>query len=190
MNIACSLVFVLAFCAQAGAQQVPVATGTVIAAPAPKKRAPKRKVVAPAPMQAQNAATTVPTQAQNASPAQQPAPKAAAPAVKKVVQKAPPVEEEEPGAVMIDPRSDEDRSGRFTDNEARGEAETDEAPAPNGMPAAYGPLKGALTDAGRSLLVFENEDGEISFVQVFIGKSAVTWKLISRIPRANAASAE
>ncbi len=189
MKITCSLIFVLAFCAQAGAQQVPIATDAMIAAPAPKKRAPKRKVVAPAPMQAQNAATA-PAQAQNASPAQQPAPKASAPAVQKAVQKAPPAEEEEPGAVMIDPRSDEDRSGRFTDNEARGEAETEEPAAPNGMPAAYGPLKGALNDAGRSLLVFENEDGEISFVQVFIGKSAVTWKLISRIPRANAASAE
>ena len=159
MKIACSLVLILAFCAQADAQQVPVSTGTVTAAPAPKKRTPRKKA-------------------------------APAPAVQKAAQKAPPVEEEEPGAVMIDPRPDEDRSGRFTGGGAGGEADTEEMIAPGGMPASYGPLKGSLSDAGRSLLVFENEEGDISFVQVFIGKSAVTWKLISTVRRGNAATAE
>ena len=171
MKIAYSLVFILAFCAQAGAQQVPVSTGTVTAAPAPKKRAPRKKAaVAPAPAQAQ---------------------KAAAPEAPKTVKKAPPVEEEEPGAVLIDPRSDEDRSGRFTANNAGAEADTEEANAPNGIPASYGQLKGTLNDAGRSLLIFENADGEITFVQVFIGKSAVSWRTISNIRRGGGeASAE
>lgn len=178
MKIACSLVFILAFCAQAGAQQVTASTGAVTASPAPKKRAPRKKA-APAPIQVQTAA-----------PAPGKVQQAAAPAAPKTVKQAPPVEEEEPGAVMIDPRSDEDRSDRFTDSNAGAQADTEEAPAPNGMPVSYGQLKGSLSDAGRSLLVFEGEEGEISFVQVFIGKSAVTWKLISKIPRSNAASAE
>jgi hypothetical protein len=188
MKIACSLVFILAFCAPAGAQQVTASTGAVIAAPAPHKRT-SRKKAAPVPGEAQKAApASGQAQAAAAAPAQ--AQKAAVPAVQKAVQKAPPAEEEEPGAVMIDPRSDEDRSGRFTDNNAGGEAETEEAAAPGGMPVSYGQLKGSLNDAGRSLLVFENEDGEIAFVQVFIGKKAVTWKLISTIRRGGAATAE
>ena len=183
MNIVCSLVLVLAFCAQAGAQQVPVSTGTKIAESAPKKRAPGKKA-APVPVKVQTAAT-VPGQAAAAAPAQ--ARKAAAPAARKPVKKAPPPEEEEPGAVMIDTRSDEDRSGRFTDSGAGGEA--GEPAAPGGMPVSYGQLKGSLNDAGRSLLVFENADGEIAFVQVFVGKNAVTWKLISTIRRGNEADA-
>ena len=51
------------------------------------------------------------------------------------------------------------------------------------MPASYGQLKGTLSDGGRSLLVFESDDGTISFVQIFTGKNAVSWKLVSRIYR-------
>lgn len=188
MKIACSLAFILAVCAQAGAQQVPASTGTVIAAPAPKKRAPKKQA-APAPVQVQ-AAAPAPGQGQPAAAAPVPAKGVAAPAAPKAVKKAPPAEEEEPGAVMIDIRSDEDRSGRLAGSDAREEAGTTAADVPGGMPAAYGRLKGSLNDAGRSLLVFENEAGEITFIQVFIGKSAVTWKLISNISRTSDAGAE
>ena len=90
---------------------------------------------------------------------------------------------EEEGAVMIDDRNDEDYSGRFADNESAAAAEPEERAVPGGMPASYGQLKGTLNDGGRSLLVFENEDGTISFVQIFAGKNAVSWKLVSRIYR-------
>ena len=58
-----------------------------------------------------------------------------------------------------------------------------EIAVPGGIPASYGQLKGAINDSGRSLLTFESDDGTISFVQIFVGKSAVSWKLISRIYR-------
>ncbi len=90
---------------------------------------------------------------------------------------------EEEGAVMIDAKSDEDYSGRFSDNEPAAAAGPEEPAVPGGMPASYGQLKGTLNDGGRNLLIFENEDGIISFVQIFAGKNAVSWKLVSRIYR-------
>ena len=90
---------------------------------------------------------------------------------------------EEEGAVMIDDKTDEESSGSFSDNEP-GAPEEREAPSVRGgLPASYGQLKGTLNDGGLNLLVFENEDGVISFVQLFAGKSSVTWKLLSRIYR-------
>jgi len=114
---------------------------------------------------------------------QAPKQKTVPPAAQKNIKKAAPAEEEGEGAVMIDSRSDEDRSDRFNDNEAKADAETDEMIVPGGMPASYGQLKGAFNDGGRSLLVFENEDGLMAFVQVFFGKNEVTWKLVSKISR-------
>ncbi|OGS06460.1 MAG: hypothetical protein A2270_07175 [Elusimicrobia bacterium RIFOXYA12_FULL_51_18] len=122
----------------------------------------------------------------SAAPAAQkqaPKQKAVPPAARKNIQKAAPAEEEGEGAVMIDSRSDDDRSGRFDDNEAKADAETEEVNVPGGMPSSYGQLKGAFNDGGRSLLVFENEDGLMALVQIFLGKSEVTWKLVSKIPR-------
>jgi len=158
------------------AAQPSVSTGTATPAPAAHKKAAKHKAEAAPRQDKPAAAQAVSTAAVKAAPAAQ------KPAVKA------PVEEEGEGAVMIDSKSDEDRSGRFRDNEPAPEA--DDTNVPGGMPAAYGQLKGALTDGGRSLLVFEGEDGEITFVQVFIGKNAVSWKLISSIRRGAAATAE
>jgi len=90
---------------------------------------------------------------------------------------------EEEGSVIIDARSDEDYAERFSDSEPAAAAEPVEIAVPGGIPASYGQLKGAINDSGRSLLTFESDDGTISFVQIFVGKSAVSWKLISRIYR-------
>ena len=90
---------------------------------------------------------------------------------------------EEEGAVMIDDKSDEDSSGSFSDNDTAAPEEREAPSARGGLPASYGQLKGTLNDGGRNLLVFENEDGVISFVQIFAGKNSVAWKLMSRIYR-------
>ena len=90
---------------------------------------------------------------------------------------------EEEGAVMIDDKSDEDSTGSFSDSDTAASEEREAPSVRGGLPASYGQLKGTLNDGGRSLLVFENEDGVISFVQIFAGKNSVTWKLVSRIYR-------
>jgi len=90
---------------------------------------------------------------------------------------------EDEGAVMIDDKSDEDSTGSFSDNESAAPEEREAPSVRGGLPSSYGQLKGTLNDGGRNLLVFENEDGVISFVQIFAGKNAVTWKLVSRIYR-------
>jgi hypothetical protein len=90
---------------------------------------------------------------------------------------------EEEGSVMIDDRAEGEPRGRFSDNEAGTEAETGETNTPGGMPASYGQLKGTLSEGGKNFLIFENEDGALSFVQVFAGRNSVSWKLVSRIPR-------
>ncbi|MBI4803501.1 MAG: hypothetical protein HY796_13355 [Elusimicrobia bacterium] len=92
-------------------------------------------------------------------------------------------QEGDEGSVMIDSRADEDYAERPKYAKPRYLIETEESNAPDGMPASYGQLKGAFNDGGRSILVFENEEGVMAFVQVFVGKNAVSWKLISRIRR-------
>lgn len=148
-----SCIFMLSLAAPALAQQVTASTGTLTAVQPHFRQNLKRK---------------------------------AAPAGDKTILKES-VKSEQPedeGAVMVDARGDDDLSGRFSEAESAADAEEPEGPAvPGGMPASYGQLKGALNDGGRSLLIFENEGGVISFVQIFAGKSAVTWKLVSRIFR-------
>jgi hypothetical protein len=88
---------------------------------------------------------------------------------------------DEEGGVMIDDRMEDDypvRAARRTDA-----AESDDSAAPEGIPASYGQLKGTINEGGKSVLLFEDEDGMLSFVQVYVGKNAVSWKLISRVGR-------
>ncbi len=176
MTTILSLAFVLFLAAPAGAQQA-ASTGTVTAVQPPAKRVPKRKAVPapkedkknlPAPVQTgkkEPAGREQSSFAPGASKGQGPAKLARSGAD----------QAEEEGAVMIDVRSGEDYSGNFSADES--------AAVPGGMPASYGQLKGTLADGGRSLLVFENEEGVVSFVQIVAGKDAVSWKLISRIYR-------
>ncbi len=111
-----------------------------------------------------------------------PKPAAAAPApVKKPEPAKPaakPAEDQEESMVMIDDKADQDYSRVSS-------ADADEQPAvPGGIPASYGQCKGVMTDAGRTLLVFESaDDGAISFVQVTLGKTGAAWKLVDRIYR-------
>lgn len=83
---------------------------------------------------------------------------------------------------MIDSRPGEAEAGEEPESRVRPQAE-DEALVPGGLPVSYGLLKGTLNEGGRSILVFENEDGTITFVQVMIGKNSVNWKMIARIRR-------
>lgn len=102
-----------------------------------------------------------------AAPAKAPAPK--------------PVEEPEESMVMIDDRV-EPENGKASYS---GENEDRQA-VPGGIPYSYGQCKGVMNEGGRSVLVFESlDDGTISFVQVALGKGAVSWKLLDRIPRGN-----
>lgn len=120
--------------------------------------------------------------------AQVPADKAKPAPEKKVVGAAPakapapkPAEEPEESMVMIDDKA-EPEYGKAAYS---GEAEDRPAVA-GGIPYSFGQCRGVLNEGGRSVLVFESlEDGTISFVQVTLGKGAVSWKLLDRIPRSN-----
>jgi hypothetical protein len=96
---------------------------------------------------------------------------------------------EEENDVMVDAKSDDNDPDRFSDsdspsfNESVAASETEEPAVPGGIPASYGQLKGTLNDGGRSLLVFENEDGVISLVQIFAKNNAAGWHLVSRVYR-------
>lgn len=148
-----SIAFMPFLAAPAGAQQAAISTGTVTAVQPPAKQDQKRKAV---PARAQ-------TEKKEPASGDQ---------------------YEQEGAVIIDAGSDEDSSARVSDNQPAAAAEPeDTAGRPRRIPASYGQLKGTLNDGGRSLLVFENESGGISFVQIGVGKNSVTWRLVSKISR-------
>ncbi len=116
--------------------------------------------------------------------------KAAAPAVqpKKAVKAEPAKaaaakqdeQDAEESVVMIDSKAEVEEA----ESAAAYGADQDERAVPGGLPLSYGQCKGIINDAGRSLLVFESpDDGTVSFVQVTIGRSNVSWKLVDRIPR-------
>ena len=88
-------------------------------------------------------------------------------------------QDEEEGNVMVDTKAGEDVRDLASDNGREDEGTN----AAGAIPSSYGQLKGALTEGGRGVLVFENEDGVISLVQVVMGRGPVSWKLISKIPR-------
>ena len=112
-----------------------------------------------------------------------------APAPKPVVAPKPaakPVEEAEESVVMIDSKADAEpeEGGRYSAGAFSGEQE--EVAVPGGLPSSYGQCKGVITEAGRSVLVFESlDDGAISLVQLVLGKGKASWKLLDRIPRSN-----
>lgn len=89
--------------------------------------------------------------------------------------------EADEGTVMIDSKADQEETGHFAAQPAAERADLD---APGGMPSSYGQCKGVISEGGRNVMVFENpEDGTIYFVQVNLGKSSVSWKLVDRILR-------
>jgi len=97
-----------------------------------------------------------------------------------------PVEEAEESVVMIDSKADAEpeEGGRYSAGSFGGEQ--DEPAVPGGLPSSYGQCKGVITEAGRSVLVFESlDDGAISLVQLVLGKGKASWKLLDRIPRSN-----
>ena len=109
--------------------------------------------------------------------------KKAPPAPRKEPSKAAAEQENEEGGVMIDSKAEESDDQFEEPAPPRPAPEAEEISVPGGMPLSFGQLKGTINDGGRSILVFENEEGVIAFVQVFIGKNAVSWKLVSRIRR-------
>ena len=121
-------------------------------------------------------ASQILAQADAAKKAPQPAP-----AVKKETPKAAEQDSEEAG-VLIDSKSD-------TESEAQSSAyvaeigHQEDAAFASSIPASYGPMKGVLNEQGRNILVFENEDGILSFVQISVGKNSVSWKLLARVGR-------
>lgn len=89
-------------------------------------------------------------------------------------------QEAEESVVMIDSKGE---AGEAEAPAAYG-AEQEERVVPGGLPSSYGQCKGVIADAGRNILIFESpDDGSVSFVQVTVGKSNVSWKLVDRIPR-------
>ena len=131
------------------------------------------KAAAPA---AVNQSTRTARGAQPAAAAKKPA--AAKPAAKPAADNQADQDNEE-AVVMIDSKGDAEDNGSFSAGEDR-----EEKTVPGGIPSSYGQCKGTIVEGGRSLLVFESaDDGTLSFVQVIVGKTSVTWKLVDRIPR-------
>jgi hypothetical protein len=155
MNIIRGLIIIMALGAAAGAQQ------------------PKN---APAP-QAKPVDSVSPDKLQAKQPPAARDEKKQAPPVRKKTAEA--GEDEGEGSVMVDTKAEDD----ITDPSYEGGRDSGEANAAAGIPSSYGQLKGTLSESGRSLLVFENEDGVISFVQVVTGKATASWKLVSRLAR-------
>jgi hypothetical protein len=86
----------------------------------------------------------------------------------------------EESVVMIDSKAEAEEEGVS----AASRPEPEERTVPGGLPLSYGQCKGVITEAGRNLLVFESlDDGTITFVQVTVGKTNISWKLVDRIPR-------
>lgn len=140
------------------------------------------------------AADKKPAAAQAAAPAAQPAQSPAQPmrAAKTETPKAPAVRqaesEAEESVVMIDSKAESETAGEGEDPESvvSYSPEREERAVSYGLPSSYGQCKGVLNDAGRNILVFESQDdGAVYFVQVRMGKSNVSWQLISRIPRSS-----
>jgi len=154
MSIIRSLIIIMALGAAAGAQQ----TNNAPAA------------------QARQAEAVSPDKLQGNKPLVAREEKKQAPPAKKYIEAN---QDEEEGNVMVDTKAGEDVRDLSSDSER----EYEEKNAAGGVPSSYGQLKGALTEGGRGVLVFENEDGVISLVQVTMGRGPVSWKLISKIPR-------
>ena len=109
-------------------------------------------------------------------PKKAPAP-APAPAQVKPAPKA--AEDSEESVVMIDSRTDPE-DARAADYAA----DAEDPRVPGGLPSSYGQCRGVISEGGRSVLVFESlDDGTLSFVQVVLGKSNVTWKLVDQVRR-------
>ncbi len=88
-----------------------------------------------------------------------------------------PAEEPEESVVMIDSRTE-------PEDPRQSAAPAEERQAPAGIPSSYGQCRGVMSEAGRTVLVFESpEDGSLAFVQISIGKSGVGWKLLDRVYR-------
>lgn len=51
------------------------------------------------------------------------------------------------------------------------------------IPFYYGSIKGVLNDGGKNILVFEDENGVITFVQIYFGKNTVKWTVLARMKR-------
>ena len=106
----------------------------------------------------------------------------ASPSAKKETAKAAEQDSEEAG-VMIDAKSEDTESEVFSSSYKTGTERQEEAAFASSIPASYGPMKGVLNEQGRNILVFENEDGILSFVQISVGKNSVSWKLLARVGR-------
>jgi hypothetical protein len=181
-------IFALLMAASAGASAADVSTGTVSAVRPSVRHTPRRKA-APAPQEVKKdvRVQTVKNDASNVTgiAAEQSffAPGASKGQGPAKLSESGADQSGEDGGVMIDARSDEAYSGRVPDNEPAAAEDTETPAVPGGLPVSYGQLKGTLNDGGRSLLVFENDNGTISFVQITAGKNTVSWKLVSRIHR-------
>ncbi len=51
------------------------------------------------------------------------------------------------------------------------------------LPYNYGQFKGVLNIDGKNMLVFEGDDGTIYFIQIYLEKDKIKWKLYGKIER-------
>ncbi|MCX5784753.1 MAG: hypothetical protein NTX59_03600 [Elusimicrobia bacterium] len=103
-------------------------------------------------------------------------------AAKKEAAKAAEQDSEEAG-VMIDSKSEDTESDASPSSSMTGTERQEDVTFASYIPSSYGQMKGVLNEQGRSVLIFENEEGILSFVQVSVGKKSVAWKLLARVAR-------
>lgn len=87
--------------------------------------------------------------------------------------------EDEPSEVLLDKMEDESyQQYQYTEEERK-----EEPPSLNKIPFSYGTFKGVFNDGQKSLLVFEDENGTISFIQIYFERNKIRWKLLYQIER-------
>ena len=94
-----------------------------------------------------------------------------------------PKQNSEEDGVVIDSKSEGSEAETSTYSSENNSEQQADAGFASSLPASYGKLKGVLNEPGRNVLVFENEEGILSFVQVSLGRSSLTWKLLARAGR-------
>ena len=92
-------------------------------------------------------------------------------------------QDSEEGGVVIDSKSEDSEAETLSYPSKNNAEQPEEAAFASYIPASYGQLKGVLIEQGRNVMVFENDEGILSFVQVSVGKNSVTWKLLARVAR-------
>jgi len=92
-------------------------------------------------------------------------------------------QDDEDTSVIIDSKSGDADSETLSSSASAAAEHQEETAFDSSIPASYGQFKGVMAEQGRNVLVFENEDGVLGFVQISVARNSVNWKLLARVSR-------